>query len=764
MVRKSLSQSTGVNGTATFAGKGFGRSGERKGSKSSKVITQEDILHAIESLYDDEICPHSRILKRRLVELKVNTGLRTIDINTSSLHSAVSACLRLRVSDAGCGDWMALLCDRPSNFVDVHNPSDEEYPPQLLPAFGAYVASLADREDPEEYRLPSSRYACARALHSCQLPFFEGYSLGRICHIVQLAISQKSIFGYRDGALVPYAMSRCLQKKQHAEYNAPVSIVAGNCSALPFADWSTTRACMAEIMEAARYSTEGAERLANIKRIFRARYELELSETMLGHTKLSELLSDPQLHDLCRIELRNGGYAVVPAELMSVPAADQYCNAPPTDCGAMGAEQYDGVSATMEPMHVNAFGLQLNLAPEPAVDPAVKSAWKAAPWQLSPSKVCKDGNVTRVPGGEHGSMVKNTFIDQIATPLLRLRKGCQRRARSVPKDMFSRKSEWESACHILGYQNCPVRNDATRKVILEKQGQELGLNVVFDSDANALLIDDVGPGLVQNWNQLNKDEPISIGDRILEVNGVKGNVDKLLEQCKESDILELVIQPAVQTTARSDSNDSQATAKSLPPPSMMEEMCRNPLETPTWDGYISASGYEFQGSIDVGLQGFPDMTPQIVTNSGWLQGNGSSELSLHLGDVNAADLSNMPLETPTFDRHVPAMHVSCRAADTDVFVEQSSEQPAVRSWIVPDLTASDMNEMCSMATLDVNDFYGVTTLAPELSIKMPDVNDLCGVPLETPTLDNRYAPTVAIRLECDGPRQGMKLSLADYLQ
>merc|ERR1712193_477119 len=119
---------------------------------------------------------------------------------------------------------------------------------------------------------------------------------------------------------------------------------------------------------------------------------------------------------------------------------------------------------------------------------------KAAPWQLSPSKVCKDGNVTRVPGGNHGSTVKNTFIDQIATPMRILRKGCQRRARSLPKDMFSRKSDWESACHILSFQNRPVTNEATRTVTLQKGGSELGLNVTFEG--NTLLVDDVGPGVV----------------------------------------------------------------------------------------------------------------------------------------------------------------------------------------------------------------------------------------------------------------------------
>jgi hypothetical protein len=54
-------------------------------------------------------------------------------------------------------------------------------------------------------------------------------------------------------------------------------------------------------------------------------------------------------------------------------------------------------------------------------------------------------------------------------------------------------------------------------------------------------------------------------------------------------------------------------------------------------------------------------------------------------------------------------------------------------------------------------------MAPDLSMKIMEVNDLCGMPLETPTLD-RYAPTVAIRGNSwDQPREGLKLSLADYL-
>jgi hypothetical protein len=773
-------------------GKSSGRLGERRNSKSSKAIGQSELLRAIESLYHDEICPHSRILKRRLVELKHNSGLRTIDIASEKLYSLVSSSLRLRIQEGGAGDWMALLCDRPANFVDVHNPSDAEYPPEVMENFGAYIASL---QDPEEYRLPSSRYACALELQRRELPFFVGYSLGRICHIVQLAISQKSIFGYSDGALVPYAMSRCLLQKQHAEFMVPCVMAKSDCGALPLADWPITRVCIAEIMEIARCSVEGAERLANIKRIFRSRYHLELSETMLGHTKLSELLQDEQLHDLCYVELRNGGYAVVPADQAPVvTTTEQYCSAEPTAAEYYGdvgvgttGEQYCNAAPapSMDPMHVNTFGaLHLNLAAEPLVDPTKPSVFKVAPWQLSPSKVCKDGDVTRVPGGAHGSTVKNTFIDQISTPMLRLRKGCQPRARSVPKDMFSRKSEWESACHILSYQNCPVRNERTRTVSLLRKGSDLGLNVVLDGDS--LLVDDVGPGVVDSWNALHPDEPITVGDRILEVNSVKGDAAKLLEQCKVADTLVLLIQPSVQATARSDLSDSQTSAASAPPVSVVGEMCGIPLQTPSFDNYTTAVGYSYHSGCNAGfdVQSFAQLGTQMIhTAPSWLQANDGPNLTLDLDVANAADLCGMPVETPTLDRHVPAMHVSCRAADTSVFDEQSSEQPVVRSWIASepvtlsgDLSVPDVNGLCcalasELPTQDVTDFcsapmapdLSMAPMAPDLSMKIMEVNDLCGMPLETPTLD-RYAPTVAIRGNSwDQPREGLKLSLADYL-
>merc|ERR1719272_122598 len=144
---------------------------------------------------------------------------------------------------------MAVLSDRPRNFVDVHDPADT-YAANLWEALTMHIFSL---QLPRDYRLPSSRYACARELQGRMLPCLAGFTLGRLCHIVQLAVSQKNILGYRDGALVPYVMSKCLVKKQHAEYMMPCT-PAHSATALPCADWETTRTFLKEIMDKAKRS------------------------------------------------------------------------------------------------------------------------------------------------------------------------------------------------------------------------------------------------------------------------------------------------------------------------------------------------------------------------------------------------------------------------------------------------------------------------------------------------------------------------------
>merc|ERR1719221_2033617 len=52
--------------------------------------------------------------------------------------------------------------------------------------------------------------------------------------------------------------------------------------------------------------------LSNLKRLFRSKHHAELSETALGYTKLSELLQDPRVRDVCSVRLQSHSYAIFP--------------------------------------------------------------------------------------------------------------------------------------------------------------------------------------------------------------------------------------------------------------------------------------------------------------------------------------------------------------------------------------------------------------------------------------------------------------------
>lgn len=152
----------------------------------------------------------------------------------------------------------------------------------------------------------------------------------------------------------------------------------------------------------------------------------------------------------------------------------------------------------------------------------------------------------------------------------------------------------------------------------------------------------------------------------------------LLAQCAVSDTLELIIAPAVKATARCESSDSPNFAKSLQRDAMMDEV----LETPTWDRCSNGPGFRHQSASNAGPLCLSEMVPQRITNPSWLQRyDESSDLSLYLGVADAAHLYSLPLETPTLDRYVPAVHVSCRSPDHPAFIEKHAGQPAFRSWI-----------------------------------------------------------------------------------
>jgi len=207
------------------------------------------------------------------------------------------------------GEWSVTLVDTPSSFVDVYS-SDDIYPAELWKEAAAYFASAPE----EDMTLPGGRYSCAHALLSRHLPFFKGRSLGQLNHIVQLAMTDKKLLGYLNGAVVPYGRSQSMVKERSASHNQALENPCLEAASLPCATLQQTQSCLRTILEEAASNQgqgPGQIALSNVKRMFRSQFELELSETTLGHSRLTDLLRDQSFRSVCHVQLEKHGYTIV---------------------------------------------------------------------------------------------------------------------------------------------------------------------------------------------------------------------------------------------------------------------------------------------------------------------------------------------------------------------------------------------------------------------------------------------------------------------
>mmetsp|Transcript_75542 Transcript_75542/g.211749 ORF Transcript_75542/g.211749 Transcript_75542/m.211749 type:complete len:716 (-) Transcript_75542:95-2242(-) len=332
-------RSSGVGGacsslTAREAPRAVGRPGKSGGGRAAKpsflTPTTADVVNSVRSLYSDKLEPFGRILLRRVREHCAialhrrqqrggrsathasEPSLDTLEsapyVDPKALQRICRSCRELQVIPIDGNEITVLLVGEAKDFVDVSS-SDDWYPAQMWSDAAAYFAGLRG----EETLLPGGRYACARALQERQIPFFEGRSLGEICHIVQLAVSQKKLLGYIDGNIVPYSLSEESVKEQCAAWQQPFCSPSKQPEplALPVATWQDMRQCISAILRNTCTSESGMVAVSNVKRLFRSRFGLDLSETALGYSRVSELLQDHRLHDICALEVHGAGQFVV---------------------------------------------------------------------------------------------------------------------------------------------------------------------------------------------------------------------------------------------------------------------------------------------------------------------------------------------------------------------------------------------------------------------------------------------------------------------
>jgi len=242
---------------------------------------------------------------------------------------------------------------------------------------------------------------------------------------------------------------------------------------LPLATWETAREIICCLLNDSSVWREGAVPLSNMKRLFRSRFGVELSETALGHSKLSELFQDARMNDVCEVQLRGHGYLVFPRHpvrhsslyrgsrsstpppVVKPPPCESGPHTPPsTDVGSSSA---DSVAVPLSPEKASG---QVFCADEPLDfedDEWIEDTNTAtdAPPTLSPFTVSKSGRV--------GSIVRNTFIHAASTPKSPCKVGTGTRARSVPKDLGSSRDSWEDTCNVLAFLPTAVSDSSVEE-------------------------------------------------------------------------------------------------------------------------------------------------------------------------------------------------------------------------------------------------------------------------------------------------------------
>lgn len=259
---------------------------------SQRDPTEWELISSIESLYRDQLRPYGRILRKRLVEL----GWKAPHADLCRLRAQCSTCPSLQVDTDDNLEWFVTIPGLFADFVDIYDTADNFSEQFWSEARSYFESSLF------EINYLGGRYACAQGLASLGPPFLHGYSLGRVCHFVQLAMTTRKMLGYRNGAIVPYIRSETMLKERCAGEKT----LCKSANVPPLTSWNVFRACLRELLD----GSSEALPLSNIKRLFRSHFQADLSETVFGYSTVGELFRDERLKDVCSIQLLENGYHV----------------------------------------------------------------------------------------------------------------------------------------------------------------------------------------------------------------------------------------------------------------------------------------------------------------------------------------------------------------------------------------------------------------------------------------------------------------------
>mmetsp|Transcript_19417 Transcript_19417/g.56402 ORF Transcript_19417/g.56402 Transcript_19417/m.56402 type:complete len:517 (-) Transcript_19417:135-1685(-) len=257
------------------------------------------LTSTLESLYKDRIRPMANYVKGRLKERSSPDVVIRQFLDLYGQHSDL-----FKVNQADPDEASVFLVTEPTWFkgwVDLES-TDDPYDEDMWQALKEFLEEGA-------HAFAGGRYGMARELVSRNLSFLAPYSLGEICHIVQLAIQHRKIIAYHKKMLKPMQGTLALA-------NVSSNNGAGGAAADNLEEIGDLLQLCKVLFKTLRKHPQGI-RLDRMKQMIKEECSCRLNEMAFKCTKLTELFRQEPLSSTFTLENDGKAFFVRPVDVAS---------------------------------------------------------------------------------------------------------------------------------------------------------------------------------------------------------------------------------------------------------------------------------------------------------------------------------------------------------------------------------------------------------------------------------------------------------------
>jgi len=248
------------------------------------------LISTLESLYQDRIKPMANYIKGRLKERSVPDVIVKTFEDLFSQHPDL-----FEVQNPHQGEETTIFFHKPpawfKGWVDIDS-SDDPYDEIMWTELAKFLDG--------EHTFAGGRYGMARELMQRNLKFLEDYSLGEVCHIVQLAIQHRRLIVYHRKMLKPIQTVLC--QLSPGEGGA-VDIAAEGEEIKDMDDLTLV------LFRMLMHHPTGI-RLCRMKQMIKHEFSRKLSEMAFQCTKLIELFNQEPLSETFILDTENDGKSI----------------------------------------------------------------------------------------------------------------------------------------------------------------------------------------------------------------------------------------------------------------------------------------------------------------------------------------------------------------------------------------------------------------------------------------------------------------------